>query len=193
MNTVWFRKRLSERRLSQRGLARLLGLDAAAVSLMLRGQRRMSAEEAHRISGLIGVPITEVLRQAGVDVTDDVRMVSVTGYISSDALVTLFPRGTYDHVVGPADCPTGTYALQKRSPQSPQDGWMYFVSPIEDDPREHLGQLCCVALATGEHMVCFVHRGYRSGTYNLLRCTGQAERTDAAIAWASRVLWVRPS
>lgn len=36
MNTEWFRQLLSTRKLSQRGLAKLLELDPAAVSLMLR-------------------------------------------------------------------------------------------------------------------------------------------------------------
>lgn len=43
MNTKWFRQRLKELELSQRGLAKLLDLDAAAVSYMLRGQRRMTS------------------------------------------------------------------------------------------------------------------------------------------------------
>jgi plasmid maintenance system antidote protein VapI len=192
MNTEWFRQLLATRKLSQRGLAKLMELDPAAVSLMLRGQRRMTPDEAHQLSLILGVPITEVLRQAGIDVSDDVRRVKVTGYIDGDAQVTLFPKRTHDRVVGPADCPEGTYALQKRTPNTPQDGWMYFVSPSEDDPRAHLGQLCCIALENGEHLVCFLHRGYRTGTFNLIRCNGVAQRTDAGVVWASRVLWVKP-
>ena len=38
-NHQWLKDRLSERKLSQRGLARSMGLDAAAVSLMLQGKR----------------------------------------------------------------------------------------------------------------------------------------------------------
>ena len=57
MNTEWFRQLLSTRKLSQRGLAKLLELDPAAVSLMLRGQRKMTNEEAHQISMILGVPI----------------------------------------------------------------------------------------------------------------------------------------
>jgi len=37
-------------RLSQRKLAKLLDLDPAAVSLMLRGRRKMTAEEAAAIT-----------------------------------------------------------------------------------------------------------------------------------------------
>lgn len=46
MNTKWFRDRLRGIELSQRGLAKLLDVDAAAVSYMLRGQRKMTLQEA---------------------------------------------------------------------------------------------------------------------------------------------------
>jgi transcriptional regulator with XRE-family HTH domain len=193
MNTEWFRDVLAQKKLSQRRLASLMELDPAAVSLMLRGQRRMTPEEAHQMGIILGVKTTQILRQAGVAVSDDVRHVKVTGYIDEHAVVTLFPRRTYDKVVGPADCPEGTYALQMRYPSNTKDGWMYFVSPAEDDPRAHIGQLCVIALDNGEHVMSSLQRGYRTGTFNLIRCsTGQALRTDAAVVWASRVLWIKP-
>jgi plasmid maintenance system antidote protein VapI len=192
MNTEWFRQLLATRKLSQRGLAKLLELDPAAVSLMLRGQRKMTNEEAHQVSLILGVPITEVLRQAGIEVTEDVRRVKVAGHLDEQSTVTLFPKRTHDKVIGPADCPEGTYALQVRASSSPTDGWMMFVSPSEDDPRAHLGQLCCVALDNGDHVVAFVHRGYRSGTFNLVHSSAKVLRTDASVAWASRVLWIKP-
>jgi len=194
MNTEWFRQLLATRKLSQRGLAKLMELDPAAVSLMLRGQRKMTNEEAHQVSLILGVPITEVLRQAGIEVSDDVRRVKVTGHIGKDAAVTLFPKRTHDKVVGPADCPEGTYALQLRDSSSQRDGWMYFISPSEDDPRQHLGQLCCLALENGEHIVGFLQRGYRSGTFNVLRNDSTENvRTDCNVVWASRILWIKPT
>lgn len=194
MNTDWFKQKLAERELSQRRLAKMMDLDAAAISLMLRGQRRMTPQEAHFIANTIGVPVTEVLRQAGIEVLDDVRSVPVTGFIADNSVVTLFPRRTADKVIGPADCPTGTYALQMRIPNSPKDGWMYFISPAEEDPKACIGRVCVIALDNGEHVLSSLQRGYRTGTFNLIRCsTGTALRTDAAVAWASHVLWIKPS
>ena len=46
INSKWFTDKLVERQLSQRGLAKLMGLDASAVSLMMRGKRRISIKEA---------------------------------------------------------------------------------------------------------------------------------------------------
>ena len=42
-----------------------MNLDPAAVSLMLRGKRKMSASEAGEIAKLLGVAVDEVLMRAG--------------------------------------------------------------------------------------------------------------------------------
>ena len=67
-NHQWFKDRLSERKLSQRGLARSMDLDAAAVSLMLRGKRIMKMTEAAEIGKLLGRPASEVMEAAVVRV-----------------------------------------------------------------------------------------------------------------------------
>jgi len=193
MNTDWFRQQLAARKMSQRGLAKLMDLDPAAVSLMLRGQRRMTNAEAHQISGVIGSPITEVLRQAGIEVNDDIRRAKVVGYADESGLVTLFPRKTHDKVVGPADCPEGTYAIQIRAPSMPQDGWMLFVSPAEQTATENLDKLCAVALETGEQIISVLRRGYRSGTHNLVIYPTFNVRQDCKVVWAAPVLWIKPS
>ena len=46
IDTKWFRDKLQARQLSQRRLARQIGIDPAGVSLLLRGQRRMQLAEA---------------------------------------------------------------------------------------------------------------------------------------------------
>lgn len=65
IDTAWFRNRLQDIRMSQRQLARHMDLDPAAISLMLRGRRAMSAREAAEIATLLGVPVQDVVRHAG--------------------------------------------------------------------------------------------------------------------------------
>lgn len=62
----WFQGQLADRGLSQRKLAAYMGLDPGAVSLMLHGKRRMSADEVAAIARLLGVDPAEVLMHAGV-------------------------------------------------------------------------------------------------------------------------------
>jgi transcriptional regulator with XRE-family HTH domain len=69
IDTRWFQDRLADKRLSQRKLASMMNLDPAAVSLMFRGKRKMSAAEAAEIAKLIGVSPNEVLVRAGADAT----------------------------------------------------------------------------------------------------------------------------
>ena len=67
----WFRTKLTEKRRSQRQLARHLELDPAAITLMLRGERRMQLEEARSIAAFLGEPVTDVLRAAGLPLKDE--------------------------------------------------------------------------------------------------------------------------
>jgi transcriptional regulator with XRE-family HTH domain len=65
VDTRWFHNKLQDKQMSQRGLAKLLDLDPAAVSLMLKGRRKMSAAEAAEIANLLGVSVDEVLTRSG--------------------------------------------------------------------------------------------------------------------------------
>lgn len=64
----WFRGRLSDRNLSQRQLAKHLGLDPAAISLMLRGRRKANAKEIAEMAKLLGVGVEEVMTRLGAGV-----------------------------------------------------------------------------------------------------------------------------
>jgi transcriptional regulator with XRE-family HTH domain len=192
LNGEWFRQTLADRKLSQRKLAKLLDLDPAAVSLMFRGQRRMTTMEAQKLSAILHVPTTEVLRQAGIPVTEDARKVHITAHIDAAGTVHLFPSGTFDDVIGPADCPTGTYAIQVRTPQLATDGWLFFVTPAQRAADEQVESLCLVASTKGLQNVAIIKRGYRRQTHNLLLWPDFKLVTDADIAWCSPVLWVKP-
>jgi transcriptional regulator with XRE-family HTH domain len=97
IDTRWFQNQLADKRLSQRQLAKRLSLDPAAVSLMLRGKRKMSASEAAEIAAQLGVSADEVLMRAGSSptlppvrraepdqVAKDVQIVKVSGPRSGD-------------------------------------------------------------------------------------------------------------
>lgn len=168
-------------------------IDPAAVSLMFRGMRKMTTHEAHQVATIIGVPVTEVLRQAGVDVLDDVTRVPITSYLDENGLVHLMPAKTHDVVPGPADCPIGTYAVQLRAPASTRDGWLLFVSPTQDQAADRIDQLCTVALSNGKQVIASVRRGYRSGTHNLIVWPTEKVWSDAEVVWCAPVLWIKPA
>lgn len=192
MNTEWFRARMADKKLSQRQLAKMLAIDPAAASLMFRGQRKMTQEEAAKLSVILGVNVTEIMRQAGINVVEDIRPARIAAYVDEDGLVTLLPNGTHESVAGPADCPVGTYAVQVRSHASIKDGWLLFVAPAQVPASQIMDQLCLVATANGKQLLGNVRRGYRQNTYNLVVWPNDELVEDAQIVWASTVLWIKP-
>jgi transcriptional regulator with XRE-family HTH domain len=65
VDTRFFQNLLADKRLSQRKLAARLKLDPAAVSLMIRGKRKLSAAEAAEIAKFLGLSVEEVLFRSG--------------------------------------------------------------------------------------------------------------------------------
>jgi hypothetical protein len=193
MDTLWFRDKLKDKKLSQRGLAKLVELDPAAVSLMLRGQRKMTPHEAHQISVILGVPILEVMRRAGIDVTEDVRKAPIAAHVDSQGNVVSMPNGTHDMSSSPGDCPIGTYAVQVRAHTSVKDGWLLFVSPAQSDAASHLDQLCNCATKAGQQLLGVVRRGYKRDMQNLVLWPSNETIFDADLAWVSPVLWIKPT
>ncbi|WP_075292172.1 helix-turn-helix domain-containing protein [Pararhizobium arenae] len=68
IDSAWFYQQLEKDGRSLRGMARALGLDPSAVSRMLRGERKMTAEEQDGIAAYLGVPMTEVAARRRGDI-----------------------------------------------------------------------------------------------------------------------------
>jgi len=193
MNTKWFRERLETIELSQRGLAKLLKIDAAAVSYMLRGKRKMTLQEAHRISQILGVPASEVMRQAGIKVDDDIKRVPISAICDAAGAITMLAPRTHEKIIAPADVPTDAFAVQVRSPGHTKDGWVFFVSSAQHEPREQIDSMSLVALADGTQMLAYIRKGYRKDTFNLTLSTDSGKLLqDQQVSWASPVLWIKP-
>ncbi|MDQ0320982.1 transcriptional regulator with XRE-family HTH domain [Pararhizobium capsulatum DSM 1112] len=60
IDSAWFYQQLEKDGRSLRGMARTLGLDPSAVSRMLRGERKMTADEQDGIAEYLDVPMVEV-------------------------------------------------------------------------------------------------------------------------------------
>lgn len=192
IDTQWFTDRLAERRMSQRGLAKLMGIDNSAVSLMFRGKRKMTLEEAAQIAVLLQSSTEEVLRAAGTDVRAK-STAPVIGFIDGSATVVLTPEGTHDMVETPPGMPADTVVLQARTAGtrwSWVDGWMYFLSERQLTPDKAVDTFALVAIKNSGMQLRHVKRGYKRGTYNLTDWVGNTQ-LNVELAWASPVLWVK--
>jgi DNA-binding transcriptional regulator YdaS (Cro superfamily) len=191
INTKWFRAQLAEREMSMRGLAKKLSLDPASVSLMLRGMRKMTNVEAHAIASIFGVPMTEVLRQAGVPVTDDVHTVALTGVVDGSARVRSIASKARQQV--PPDVPGDGFALQVRCPTSTTDGWLIVCAPTVVEPQAALERLAVLHLENGDRVMGTLRKGYEPGLFNVVATfPAPVSAENQSITGANLVLWIRP-
>jgi predicted transcriptional regulator len=194
VDTKWFRDRLADQRLSQRGLARQLGLDSAAVSLMLRGKREMKIAEAAAIARLIGVPADEVMRHAGVQISSKGEMVLVSAYMDASAevhaestdMTVPHPGGDLPETLTAIQCRTAGTALDH------MDGWVMFANLHMDGSvqADAVGRLSVLRLRDGVMHVAKLARGSRRGVWNLVSPIGTIK--DAEVEWAKPILLVTP-
>lgn len=194
-NKEWFRERLSAMKISQRGLAKLIDIDPAAISYMFNGKRAMSMDEAKSIASIIRMPVTEVMRQAGIDVTDDVCKVPVKGYISNGHEVSMLPDKTFDMIIAPPNLPAKSYALQMRNPGRAYDGWLIFVSGEHvEDGGANMDHFSLAALSDGKMVLATIKRGYKAHSHNLLLAPDLGTvMENKQVAWSSRVMWIMPT
>lgn len=193
MNRIFFTNRLRDRQISQRKLAKELGLDPAAVTMMFKGGRRMQPNEAQTIASMLGLSVTEVLREAGVPIKDGVQSVPIAGSVDARGVITLMPSSTHEMATAPEDVPRDGYALQMRAFGDAQDGWVLFFSDTTNQIDAHLDRLCAISLTDGRAVVAFVRRGYRQGMCNLMLWPSRELLNDQSIVSVAPVLWLRPT
>lgn len=180
--------------MSLRQLAKKIELDPSALSLTFRGKRKMTLEEANQIANLLGVQVTEILRQAGVPVSEDVQGVRLIGTVDSRSVVKPL-AGAVKRIHAPADVPIEGYALQVRAANVVGDGWLLFVSGDKSPPELMLDRLCVATLKGGTRIVGSLRRGYDADLFNLLPfldMTGTNTLENQAVESASSILWTRP-
>lgn len=194
-NSQWFKQRLADRKLTLRGLAKHLNMDPGAMSLTLRGKRRMTTSEANQIGQLLGVPVTEVLRQAGIPVQDDVRTVSLNGTVNAHGTVAMFEsksQASINLVSAPADVPRDGFALQIRAPGTLADGWLVFCASDKLVPESAFGRLAIIKTSK-ETVLGILQKGYNEGECNIvLPLPTHATLEGRKVSWAAPVLWIRP-
>lgn len=193
IDTEWFTDRLAARKMSGRQLAKLMGIDSSAVSLMLRGKRKMSLEEAAQLAVLLDVSTREVLERSGVNLPPEAARVKVIGYLNPDASVSLVGEGAHDMVDAPMAMPSKSVAIQARTSGSELamlDGYIYFLAEEHGSPQNALGHLSLVAIKGNGLKMSVVSRGYAKGAYNLVDIPNKVT-TNVELAWASPVLWIK--
>lgn len=193
IDTQWFVDRLADRELSQRALAKLMGLDPAAVSLMLRGKRKMTMAEAAQLAALLDISTTEMFERAGLQPNIKKR-VKLVGTINQNAEIVFFGKGAHAFVDPPGDVPPETIAVQAKTAGTKlerKDGQIVFIDHVKTNPAQHIGNMCACAVKGGSTVIAQIRKGYKRGTYNLILLGDSGTIEDAEIVWASPITWVK--
>lgn len=190
VDTDWFQNRIAERGLSQRKLAKLMGLDPSALSLAFRGKRGVTITEAAQIAVLLQSSTRDVLEAFGVQITG-ARKVAIGGILDPAGVVNLVAEGLHDMVDAPPMSTPDVFAVQART-RDVNDGWLYFVGAEHGKPEAAIGELSLVAIRDNGLKLAHVSKGYRKGAFNLTPVSGGEPQTYE-LAWASPVLWIKTS
>lgn len=198
IDSRWFQNRLADRRMSQRGLAKKLGLDPAAVSLMFRGKRRMQMHEAAEVARLLGCTMDEVLEHAGirapmgghVDLME--RSIPLVYWMDGEGELHTIEPG--ERVDATAHLPDDVIACQCRTAMSPlehMDRWLlFFTAPSKSGVQpDAVGRYSVLRLQGGVMTAGYLRPGYKRGTYAV---HGPINLIDAQVAWAAPVVLIQP-
>lgn len=171
INRRYFDGLLADRRMSLRALAREMGTTHSPLSLALSGNRKFTTDEIAKISNIFGVPVGQVMENAGISVRPTSgRRVAVIGAGRGDGTVELYDQGVIERASAPEDLPDNAVAVQFRSAGTPLEfldgAVMFFREPRDVDPAA-LGRLSFCRIKDGSAVVAGVRRGYKEGSYNL--------------------------
>ena len=188
MDTAWFKGRMIDIGISQRQLARAIGIDPSGVSLMLRGKRGMDVSEAGVVAKALGVPVEEVLRHAGVrGASVGLGAVPIIGWVNDQWDVIDEPGGVVEGCAGMGE---GCVALRVQTREM-FDGWTIGFKECAGVSLECVGRLCIVEVEDRPgRMLRAVRRGFSAGEYVLggwwLERSGSVRLVRAA-----PVIWMR--
>jgi transcriptional regulator with XRE-family HTH domain len=197
IDTTWFRNRIAERHMSQRGLAKKLGLDPAAVSLMFRGKRRMQMHEAADVARLLGVPLNDVLDHAGIRAPmsraeySDLSVPLVYWMDGQGELHTIEPGERVEVTAALHDSVVACQCRTAMSPLEHMDRWlMFFPAPSQGGVQaDAVGRYSVMRLQGGVMTAGYLRPGYKPGTYAV---HGPINLIDAQVDWAAPVVLIQP-
>lgn len=196
IDAAWFKRKLDEKRLTIRGLAKLMDLNPSTVSLMLRGIRSIHNEDAVKLADIFNVTPIEIFKRAGAPIEDEVRKIKVSMYINESGKLVHVPDEVADIFRAPYDCPTNAFAVQIRTGRK-YDGWMMVVAGNKTSPEESVGMLSVYCTEQGEVNMGMIRRGYISGTFNVSNDMHNGDDVEKVqntkLVWCQHVIWIKPS
>jgi len=197
MNAQWFRDRMADRELNQTKVAAMLGWsDRSIMSKVLSGDRELSPQEAADLAQILGTPLGDVLRHAGVKVPKETTaMVAVVGTCDEKGIVSPGvddPRRIERPLAGAAEL----VAIRIAAP-GPFNNWAAFFVPSARLEPDAVGRLAVLqprvnGKASKARYLGFLERGADRNQWAITPLTGgKPHLVDrASVEWSAPVLWI---
>jgi len=197
----FFRDALKAADKSQREMARFMGLDPAAITLMLQGRRAMQLSEAQQIAEFLGVTVEAVLRHAGLQLSGDSAAavsgkpatVALIGTVGDGGEIKLDGKSTGKLVDAPVKLPVEAAALRAVddvfAPVVMRGALVYFKPSALVEPSA-IGRLSVVRLSNRSLKLRHVAPGFDFDRFTLTDQQGSQE--NVGLLAATPVLWIKP-
>lgn len=192
INSRFFKDAIRDKKLSIRGLSTQLGMNHhSQLSLMLSGKRRMQLDEAIRLSQILGIPLNEIIANAGFpEVLQDGRRVPVVGILRGTGEVEPVPPHT-ERAVAPVNLPDNASAIQARTADTPLqwlDRAVFFCGEQAEPNDAMLERLSHIKIKNGPAVIGMLRRGYVSGSYSI---SGPYSADSASVEWVAPIIVTR--
>jgi transcriptional regulator with XRE-family HTH domain len=213
MNTRWFQEQLTKRDLTQRSLARALDRHPSAISNAFKGKRKITLDEATELARILGVPLNDVLLNAGIKtagaiITNTKDVVDISGWVDGKMKVHWgVPKTGPKTAQRPALAPKNVNVVRYQTAGTgldTLDGVLAYYLETKETTGvgENVGKLCVVravpvsaasgTIEKGEYWyLATVKRGYAAGAYTLVGLDGKTVAEDAVVEQAWPVIWIK--
>lgn len=174
--------------MSQRKLADFLGIDPPAVSLLLRGKRKITAAETVQIATALGVSVEEILEHLGVEAPLGAS-VPIVGTFNDKGEIT--PRKKGPRAPGNPVVPADAVAIRNEDPISAHYGWTAYYQPRGNGiSQDAVGRTSVCTLKNGKQVMGYLRAGMKSGRYTVVPLANPPIE-NVEVASAAPVLWVK--
>ncbi len=193
-NITWFKEKCKEQNLSQTELAKELGLAPSGLTHVIKGRRKLKAQEAPILARLFRCPIEEVLSNAGFGIQGlEARSLDVGGYVDGRLNIHL------GKISGPKKAPfvegqdIKVLRLQTTGTRyEGMDGCLVYYREESTVNLECLGKISVVRVQGEKDLkLRILKKGYEPGAFNLLDLNGELLESNIIAKSSSLVLWMK--
>ena len=201
----YFQDQLRLHGITQTKLAELLGFkNRGSISQLFDGSRKMQLDEASELARILGLPIEDIMRAAGLSV-EGIRSkkdtVEVAGHIDAAGIIHFGAEGLKGQRKAPlpafgAPGPNKLKALRYQTGGTQMDamnGGLVYYQPSTTLILEDIGRLS-VIVARGEPnkgILGVIRRGNGGSRFDIYSIAGGSIRENVAVESASQVVWIK--